>query len=86
MAMFADVTAEFASPTMIEECERVRPDLVIYEGSTHRSWRGGERAGDSRGGVRDCSGQLHLWPVAAQCHSALSRYSTVQSLRSHRSM
>jgi hypothetical protein len=32
MAMFADVTAEFATPTMIEQCERVRPDLVIYEG------------------------------------------------------
>jgi UDP:flavonoid glycosyltransferase YjiC (YdhE family) len=32
MAMFADVTAEFATPTMIEQCERVHPDLVIYEG------------------------------------------------------
>jgi UDP:flavonoid glycosyltransferase YjiC (YdhE family) len=32
MAMFADVTAELAAPTMIEQCERVRPDLVIYEG------------------------------------------------------
>ena len=32
MAMFADVTAEFAIPTMIEQCERVRPDLVVYEG------------------------------------------------------
>jgi hypothetical protein len=31
MAMFADVTAELAAPTMIEQCERVRPDLVIYE-------------------------------------------------------
>jgi UDP:flavonoid glycosyltransferase YjiC (YdhE family) len=29
--MFADVTAEFVAPTMIEQCERVRPDLVIYE-------------------------------------------------------
>jgi hypothetical protein len=32
MAMFADVTAEFATPTMIEQCERTRPDLVVYEG------------------------------------------------------
>ncbi len=31
MAMFADVTAEAVAPTMIEQCERVRPDLVIYE-------------------------------------------------------
>ncbi|HET9304009.1 MAG TPA: glycosyltransferase [Propionibacteriaceae bacterium] len=31
MAMFADVTAEFAAPTMIEQCERFRPDLVVYE-------------------------------------------------------
>jgi hypothetical protein len=31
MAMFADVTAESVAPTMIEQCERVRPDLVIYE-------------------------------------------------------
>ena len=26
-----DVAAETAAPTMIEQCERVRPDLVIYE-------------------------------------------------------
>jgi hypothetical protein len=31
MAMFADVTAESVAPTMIEQCARVRPDLVIYE-------------------------------------------------------
>jgi hypothetical protein len=31
MAMFADVTAEFATPTLIEQCERLRPDLVIFE-------------------------------------------------------
>ncbi len=31
MAMFADVTAEFAAPTMIEQCEGFRPDLVVYE-------------------------------------------------------
>ena len=31
MAMFADVTAEGVAPTMIEQCERLRPDLVIYE-------------------------------------------------------
>jgi hypothetical protein len=31
MAMFADVTAESDAPTMIEQCERLRPDLVIYE-------------------------------------------------------
>jgi UDP:flavonoid glycosyltransferase YjiC (YdhE family) len=31
MAMFADVTAESVAPTMIEQCEQVRPDLVIYE-------------------------------------------------------
>jgi UDP:flavonoid glycosyltransferase YjiC (YdhE family) len=30
-AMFADVTAESVAPTMIEQCERLRPDLVIYE-------------------------------------------------------
>jgi len=32
MAMFADVTAENVAPTMIEQCERMRPDLVIFEG------------------------------------------------------
>jgi UDP:flavonoid glycosyltransferase YjiC (YdhE family) len=32
MAMFADVTAESVAPTMIEQCERMRPDLVIFEG------------------------------------------------------
>ena len=32
MAMFADVTAEQVAPTMIEQCERTRPDLVIFEG------------------------------------------------------
>jgi UDP:flavonoid glycosyltransferase YjiC (YdhE family) len=31
MAMFADVAAESVAPTMIEQCERLRPDLVIYE-------------------------------------------------------
>jgi UDP:flavonoid glycosyltransferase YjiC (YdhE family) len=31
MAMFADVTAEAVAPTMIEQCDRLRPDLVIYE-------------------------------------------------------
>jgi UDP:flavonoid glycosyltransferase YjiC (YdhE family) len=31
MIMFADVTAESVAPTMIEQCERVHPDLVIYE-------------------------------------------------------
>jgi UDP:flavonoid glycosyltransferase YjiC (YdhE family) len=31
MTMFADVAAEFVAPTMIEQCERLRPDLVIYE-------------------------------------------------------
>ena len=31
MAMFADVTAEFVAPTIIEQCERERPDLVIFE-------------------------------------------------------
>jgi UDP:flavonoid glycosyltransferase YjiC (YdhE family) len=31
-AMFADVTAENVAPTMIEQCERMRPDLVIFEG------------------------------------------------------
>ncbi len=30
-AMFADVTAEFTAPTLIEQCERLRPDLIIYE-------------------------------------------------------
>jgi UDP:flavonoid glycosyltransferase YjiC (YdhE family) len=32
MAMFADVTAEHVAPTLIEQCERTRPDLVIFEG------------------------------------------------------
>lgn len=32
MAMFADVTAEQVTPTMITQCERIRPDLVIFEG------------------------------------------------------
>ena len=32
MAMFADVTADYVAPTMIEQCERIRPDLVIFEG------------------------------------------------------
>ena len=32
MAMFADVTAEQVVPTMITQCERIRPDLVIFEG------------------------------------------------------
>jgi UDP:flavonoid glycosyltransferase YjiC (YdhE family) len=31
-AMFADVTAENVVPTMIEQCERMQPDLVIFEG------------------------------------------------------
>lgn len=31
-AMFADVTAEATVPTMIEQCERTRPDLVVFEG------------------------------------------------------
>jgi UDP:flavonoid glycosyltransferase YjiC (YdhE family) len=32
MAMFADVTAEIVAPTMIKQCEQMRPDLVIFEG------------------------------------------------------
>jgi UDP:flavonoid glycosyltransferase YjiC (YdhE family) len=32
MAMFADVTAEQVTPAMITQCERMRPDLVIFEG------------------------------------------------------
>jgi UDP:flavonoid glycosyltransferase YjiC (YdhE family) len=32
MAMFADVTAENVAPTIIEQCERMHPDLVIFEG------------------------------------------------------
>jgi UDP:flavonoid glycosyltransferase YjiC (YdhE family) len=32
MAMFADVAAEQIAPIMIEQCERIRPDLVIFEG------------------------------------------------------
>jgi UDP:flavonoid glycosyltransferase YjiC (YdhE family) len=32
MAMFADVAAENVAPTMIKQCEQLRPDLVIYEG------------------------------------------------------
>ena len=32
MTMFADVTAERIAPIMIEQCERIRPDLVIFEG------------------------------------------------------
>jgi UDP:flavonoid glycosyltransferase YjiC (YdhE family) len=32
MAMFADATAEQVAPIMIEQCERICPDLVIFEG------------------------------------------------------
>lgn len=32
MTMFADVVAEVSTPTMIKQCERMRPDLVIFEG------------------------------------------------------
>ena len=32
MAMFADVTAGSVAPTMIKQCEQLRPDLVVYEG------------------------------------------------------
>jgi UDP:flavonoid glycosyltransferase YjiC (YdhE family) len=32
MAMFADVTAEQVTPTMITQCGRILPDLVIFEG------------------------------------------------------
>ena len=32
MAMFADVAAESVAPTMIKQCEQMRPDLVVYEG------------------------------------------------------
>jgi UDP:flavonoid glycosyltransferase YjiC (YdhE family) len=32
LAMFADVTAAHVAPTMIEQCQRLRPDLVIFEG------------------------------------------------------
>jgi UDP:flavonoid glycosyltransferase YjiC (YdhE family) len=32
MAMFADVTAEHVAQTMIEQCQRMSPDLVTYEG------------------------------------------------------
>jgi UDP:flavonoid glycosyltransferase YjiC (YdhE family) len=32
MTMFADVTAETVAQTMIEQCQRMSPDLVIYEG------------------------------------------------------
>ena len=29
--MFADVTAEKVTPSMMEVCERFQPDLVVYE-------------------------------------------------------
>jgi UDP:flavonoid glycosyltransferase YjiC (YdhE family) len=32
MTMFADVAAEISTPTMIEQCGRMRPDLVVFEG------------------------------------------------------
>jgi UDP:flavonoid glycosyltransferase YjiC (YdhE family) len=32
MAMFADVSAEHVAPTMITQCERIQPDLVVFEG------------------------------------------------------
>jgi hypothetical protein len=32
MTMFADVAAEVSTPSMIEQCERMRPDLVVFEG------------------------------------------------------
>ena len=41
MAMFADVTAEQVTPTMIRQCERIRPDLV---GGRPRRTRVGWRA------------------------------------------
>jgi UDP:flavonoid glycosyltransferase YjiC (YdhE family) len=31
MAMFADVAAESVAPTVVEQCERLKPDLVVYE-------------------------------------------------------
>ena len=31
-ALFADIAAEYVTPSLIEVCERFRPDLVVYEG------------------------------------------------------
>jgi UDP:flavonoid glycosyltransferase YjiC (YdhE family) len=31
IAMFADATAEYITPTMVDHCERLQPDLVVYE-------------------------------------------------------
>jgi hypothetical protein len=51
LATFADVLAEKVAPTMIEQCQRLRPDLVIYEG--YRRGRGSQCVGHSRRRVRD---------------------------------
>jgi hypothetical protein len=70
MAMFADVTAESVAPTMIEQCERVRPDLVIYEAMNTGGRCGGECARNSSCGVRNRAGEL-LLRLAACCDGRL---------------
>src|SRR5215211_3578296 len=52
LATFADVVAEKVAPTMIEQCQLLRPDLVIYEGMARRG-RGSQCVGHSRSRVRD---------------------------------
>jgi hypothetical protein len=68
MAMFADVTAEFAAPTMIEQCERFRPDLVVYRAqcarrSTRQRARGAVRraVGGAAVGRPDCASRWHRY-------------------------
>ena len=65
MAMFADVTAEQVAPTMIEQCERIRPDLVIFEGNEYRRRRRCECLGNSGGHVRDRVDELRLRHAAS---------------------
>ena len=66
MTMFADVIAESVAPTMIEQCERVRPDLVIYEAMNTGAGVAASVLGIPAVGVRDCSGEL-LLRLAACC-------------------
>jgi hypothetical protein len=64
MAMFADVTAESVAPTMIKQCEQMRPDLMVYEGMDAGAG-GAASARDSGCRVRDCAGKLRLQPAAS---------------------
>jgi UDP:flavonoid glycosyltransferase YjiC (YdhE family) len=78
MAMFADVTAEAVAPTMIEQGERLRPDLVIYEamntgGGVAASVLGIPAAAYGIGLVSFIYGSLHGATVGYQCNIWLER-------------